>query len=238
MSGAARISLEAVSKHYATPAGVVQAVDGITLELEAGTSIAITGPSGCGKSTLLALIGGLELPTAGRVVIGGQDLSGLSARRRADLRRNAIGFVFQSDNLLPFLTAVENVAQQLALRGGNDGYERCITLLTELGLAHAGDKLPDQLSGGERQRVAVARALIHEPRMLLADEPTGSLDAGNSAAVLDVLLAAQREAGTTLVVVTHDPWVAGRLDRTVSLRDGRLEDDAVVSRAATGRLDA
>ena len=131
--------------------------------------------------------------------------------------------MFQSDNLLPFLTAVENVGLQLALQGATDGYERCVEVLAELGLAGDVDKLPDQLSGGQRQRVAVARALIHRPRVILADEPTGSLDADNSAAVIDVLLAAQREAGATLVVVTHDPVVARRLDRTLSLRDGRSD---------------
>ena len=225
VTSSAGITLESVSKHYPTPAGVVRAVDGITLDVEGGTSLAITGPSGCGKSTLLGLIGGLEAPTAGRVVVGGQDVSSMSDRARARLRREALGFVFQSDNLLPFLTAVENVGLQLALRAEGDGCEnnpaRCLEVLRDLGLADELDKLPDQLSGGQRQRVAVARALIHRPRVILADEPTGELDAVNAGAVLDLLLAAQREAGTTLVVVTHDPAVARRLDRTLSLRDGR-----------------
>jgi putative ABC transport system ATP-binding protein len=226
MTGPEGITLESVVKHYPTPAGVVRAVDGITLDVEAGTSLAITGPSGCGKSTLLGLIGGLEAPTAGRVVIGGQQVSSMSDRERARLRREELGFVFQSDNLLPFLTAVENVGLQLALRGASDGrdrdeYARCLELLHALGLADELDKLPDQLSGGQRQRVAVARALIHRPRVVLADEPTGELDAVNAGAVLDLLLDAQRETGTTLIVVTHDPSVARRLDRTLGLRDGR-----------------
>jgi putative ABC transport system ATP-binding protein len=140
--------------------------------------------------------------------------------------------VFQSDNLQPFLTAVENVGIQLALAGATDGYERCREVLAELGLAAQADKLPDQLSGGERQRVAVARALIPRPRAILADEPTGALDADNSATVLDLLLAARREIGATLVVVTHDPLVAGRMDRIIGLRDGRLADDAVPARAS------
>jgi ABC-type lipoprotein export system ATPase subunit len=226
MNRPAGIRLDAVSKHYTTPAGPVRAVDGITLEVEPGSSLAIVGSSGCGKSTLLGLIGGLDAPTAGRVSIGGQDISSLSERERARLRRDELGFVFQSDNLQPFLTALENVALQLALHGATRGYARCREVLVELELADHVDKLPDQLSGGQRQRVAVARALIHRPCVILADEPTGSLDADNSAAIIDLLLAAQREAGTTLVVVTHDPVVARRLDRTVSLRDGQLEGEA------------
>ena len=146
--------------------------------------------------------------------------------------------MFQSDNLLPFLTAVENVGLQLALRRrARTAIERCVELLAELGLADDVDKLPDQLSGGQRQRVAVARALIHRPRVILADEPTGSLDADNSAAVIDLLLAAQTETGATLVVVTHDRGVARRLDRTRRLRDGRLTDEASPSaqpRAGSG----
>jgi putative ABC transport system ATP-binding protein len=223
------IRLDSVVKHYATPAGLVRAVDGISLEVEGGTSLAIMGPSGCGKSTLLGLIGGLEAPTAGRVEIGGTEISRLSERERARLRRDELGFVFQADNLHPFLTSAENVGLQLALNGATDGYQRCLDVLAELGLADAVNKLPDQLSGGQRQRVAVARALIHEPRVILADEPTGSLDADNSATVLDLLLTAQTELGATLVVVTHDRAVAQRLDRTLHVRDGRLADDAALS---------
>jgi putative ABC transport system ATP-binding protein len=223
------IRLDAVSKQYATPAGPVRAVDGISLVVEPGSSLAITGPSGCGKSTLLGLIGGLEAPSSGRVAIGGREVSSMPERERARLRRDELGLVFQSDNLLPFLTAVENVSMQLALTGAAEGYERSVQVLDELGLAAAADKLPDQLSGGQRQRVAVARALIHRPRVILADEPTGALDADNSAAVIDLLLAAQRESGATLVVVTHDLGVAARLDATVRLRDGRLAGDAATS---------
>jgi putative ABC transport system ATP-binding protein len=224
VSGAAGIRLDAVSKQYTTPAGLVRAVNGITLEVEPGGSLAITGPSGCGKSTLLGLIGGLEAPTTGRVSIGGREISSLPEPQRARLRRDELGLVFQSDNLLPFLTAVENVALQLALNAAVDGDQRCTEVLGELGLAEEADKLPDQLSGGQRQRVAVARALIHRPRVILADEPTGSLDAETSATVVDLLLAAQRESGATLVVVTHDSGFARRLDRTLQLRDGRLVD--------------
>jgi putative ABC transport system ATP-binding protein len=143
--------------------------------------------------------------------------------------------VFQSDNLLPFLTAVENVSLQLAMTDAADGFERSSEILDELGLADAADKLPDQLSGGQRQRVAVARALIHRPRVILADEPTGALDADNSAAVIDLLLDAQRGSGATLVVVTHDLEVAGRLDATARLRDGRLAGAAASSESPPRR---
>jgi putative ABC transport system ATP-binding protein len=225
MTPPARIRIEAVSKHYRTPAGVVRAVDGISMDVEGGTSVAITGPSGCGKSTLLGLIGGLDLPTEGRVLIDEQPISSLSERVRVDLRHSELGFVFQSDNLLPFLTAGENVALQLALNSTAGGYERCVELLARLGLGDSVDKLPDQLSGGQRQRVAVARALVHEPRIVLADEPTGSLDAENSALILELLVAAQHERHTTLVVVTHDRDVARQLDATIAMRDGKLEHE-------------
>jgi len=220
----------AVTKHHATPAGVIRAVDAVTLEIAAGSSVAITGPSGCGKSTLLGLAAGLEAPTAGHVSIGGLRISSLPERERARFRRDELGLVFQSGNLQPFLTALENVGLQLALRGGDGRFERCRELLDELGLGDRAGKLPDQLSGGERQRVAVARALVNRPRVVLADEPTGSLDEQSSAVIVDLLLAIQRTAGTTLVVVTHDAAVAARMDRTVWLRDGQLVGDSARAR--------
>lgn len=222
MKPPARVRIEAVSKHYRTPAGIVRAVDGISVDVEGGTSLAITGPSGCGKSTLLGLIGGLDLPTEGRVLIDEQPISTLAERARVDLRHSELGLVFQSDNLLPFLTAVENVGLQLALNSRADRHARCLELLARLGLGDSVDKLPDQLSGGQRQRVAVARALVHEPRIVLADEPTGLLDADNSALILELLVAAQHERHTTLVVVTHDLEVARQLDATIAMRDGKL----------------
>jgi putative ABC transport system ATP-binding protein len=226
VSAGVRVELDDVSKRYETAAGVVRAVDGIDLDVLPGTSLAITGPSGCGKSTVLGLIGGLDVPTTGRVLIGGQEISMLPDRRRARTRRHGIGLVFQSDGLLPFLTATENVSLQLSLDNPGDGNARTVELLSELGLEEAADKFPDQLSGGQRQRVAVARALIHRPSLIVADEPTGSLDAENAVVVVDLLMAAQRASGATLVLVTHEPGVARRLDRTVGMRDGRLAEQA------------
>jgi putative ABC transport system ATP-binding protein len=221
----AAVVLDGVSKHYDTPAGPVRAVAGISLEIELGSSVAITGPSGCGKSTVLGLIAGLETPSSGSVTVGAEEISRLPETARARLRRRELGLVFQADNLQPFLTALENVGLALALRGSGADDRRCLDVLDELGLADQADKLPDQLSGGQRQRVAVARALVNRPGVILADEPTGSLDAGNSAAIVDLLRRSQDGAGATLVVVTHDPAVARRLDRTVSLRDGKLASD-------------
>lgn len=225
MRSPAHILLDAVSRHYRAPSGTVRAVDAVTLSVEPGSSLAVTGPSGCGKSTLVALIGGLEVPSAGRVVIDGRVISSLSGRGRARIRREEFGLVFQSDNLLPFLTAAENVALRLAVSRRPDGLTSGIGLLGTLGMAEHADKFPDQLSGGQRQRVAVALAVVHGPRVLLADEPTGSLDAANAAGLVDLLLAVQHRVAATLVVVTHDPCVAARLDRTITLRAGTIVGD-------------
>ncbi len=229
MRGGLSLGLEAVTKVFTTDAGPVRAIDGITFEVAAGSSLAITGRSGCGKSTLLALVGALERPTSGRVDIGARPVSGLGAQARARLRRAELGFVFQTDNLQPFLTALENVSLQLALSGRDDGSERALGLLRTLGLGAAAGKFPDQLSGGERQRVAVARALVHEPRLILADEPTGALDHANALVILELLRAAQAETGATLVVITHDPEVAAPLDRRVALSDGRVIADSAAA---------
>jgi putative ABC transport system ATP-binding protein len=229
MSETVAIKLEAVTRHYRTAAGSVRAVDGVDAEIEGGTSVAIVGPSGCGKSTLLALIGGLESPTGGRVLVRGQDLGAMSETQRARYRRDEVGFVFQSYDLLPFLTAAENVAFQLSLTGETDGRIRSLELLASLGLEEHADKLPDQLSGGQRQRVGIARALAHRPRLILADEPTGELDSQTSVSVMDLLVEAQQGLGATLVVVSHDRGVAERLDRVLAMRDGRLALPAIAA---------
>jgi putative ABC transport system ATP-binding protein len=208
--------------HYPTPHGRIAAINGVSFEVEPGSSLAITGPSGCGKSTLLGLIAGLERPSEGRVVVGGEEISSLSEGERTRLRRAGFGLVFQRDNLSPFLTAVENIALQLALKDDYGGWEPCLDVLAELGLSSRADTLPDRLSGGERQRIAIACALVKRPSVILADEPTGSLDAQNSASVIELLVEMQRRAGTTLVIVTHDPEVVMRVDRHLGLRDGRV----------------
>ncbi|MDT7577660.1 MAG: putative transport system ATP-binding protein [Pseudonocardiales bacterium] len=222
MIEAVDVRLEAVSLEHRSPSGVVHALDDVTLGVEPGESLAIVGPSGCGKSSLLGLVGALDAPTSGRIRVGDNEIHDMPEPQRAALRRRSFGFVFQSDNLHPCLTVVENVALQLSLAGAAHGYDRCREILDRLGLARESARFPDQLSGGQRQRVAVARALVHAPALILADEPTGALDTENSATVIDLLLGACREMGATLVMVTHDPQAAGRLDRVVALRDGRV----------------
>jgi putative ABC transport system ATP-binding protein len=218
----ASIQVDSLVVEYRTASGLVRALDEVSLTVQAGFSVAVTGPSGCGKSTLLGVLGGLAAPSSGVVRIVGEELSSLPERRRSSFRRTHVGFVYQADNLLPFLTVVENVGLQLALTGVSGAADRPLDLLDKLGLADVADRLPDHLSGGQRQRAAVARAVVHRPQVILADEPTGALDAANAVGVLDLLLEAQHEIGATLVIVTHDRDAASRMDRRIGLRDGRV----------------
>jgi len=218
----ASIQVDSLVVEYRTASGPVRALDEVSLAVDAGSSVAVTGPSGCGKSTLLGVLGGLAVPSSGVVRIGGEELSSLPERRRSSFRRAHVGFVYQADNLLPFLTVIENVGLQLALTGATAAADRPLDLLDKLGLADVAHRLPDHLSGGQRQRAAVARAVVHRPEIVLADEPTGALDAANAAGVLDLLLEAQREINATLVMVTHDRGAASRMDRRIGLRDGRV----------------
>jgi putative ABC transport system ATP-binding protein len=221
MNTAASIAVDSVVVEHHTSSGPVRALDGISFTVEGGSSVAITGPSGSGKSTLLGVMGGLTRPTSGSISIGGSRLSAMSERDRSDFRRSHIGFVYQADNLLPYLTLLENVGLQLALNGEPSGAGRSKAVLASLGLADLADRLPDHLSGGQRQRASVARAIVNQPEIILADEPTGALDAANAAGVIDHLLGMQRKIGATLIMVTHDRDAAGRLDRQIHLRDGR-----------------
>ncbi|MEO6571142.1 MAG: ATP-binding cassette domain-containing protein [Ilumatobacteraceae bacterium] len=214
------ISVRDVIVDHVTEHGVVRSLDRVSLDVEPGTSLAIMGPSGCGKSTLLGVLAGLALPTSGSVSFGGVMITDLDERNRVRFRRSRLGVVYQADNLLPHLTVEENVGLQLAISFRHaDGPEVNPTaaLLDRLGIGALAKRLPDQLSGGQRQRVAVARAIVHRPAVILADEPTGSLDESNGLAVLELLVDAQRSMNTTLVMVTHDPAIAARLDHTVRL---------------------
>jgi putative ABC transport system ATP-binding protein len=218
----ASITVDSVVVEHQTSSGPVRALDGVSFTVARGSSVAITGPRGGGNSTLLGVIGGLAHPTSGTVRIGGSEISDMSEGDRSDFRRSHIGFVYQADNLLPFLTLLENVGLQLALNRQSSGAGKSLAVLANLGLAALAYRLPDHLSGGQRQRASVARAIVNEPEIILADEPTGALDAANAVGVIDLLLGMQREIGATLIMVTHDRDAASRLDRQINLRDGRV----------------
>jgi putative ABC transport system ATP-binding protein len=222
------LELRHVSKVYGQGAAQVHALDEVSLKVPPGMMVAVMGPSGSGKSTLLTIAGSLEEPTSGQVLVAGQDLVTMSRNDKARLRRQSIGYVFQDFNLLPGLTAAENVSLPLELDGisARKAREAGLRALDELGLADRGSNYPDQLSGGERQRVAIARAVVGDRRLLLADEPSGALDSANAEAVMRMIHAAC-ERGIAAVVVTHDAQLASRADRTVLIRDGRIVDQTV-----------
>ncbi len=203
----------------------VTILDGVTLDIPAGEVLAIAGPSGSGKSTLLGLIAGLDRPSEGSIRVAGVEVTSLGEAALARFRRKTVGYVFQSFYLIPTLTAVENVAVPLELAGTDDALTRAARLLDEVGLANRAHHYPVQLSGGEQQRVALARAVGLRPPLLLADEPTGNLDSATGDQIIDLMLGLNRERGSTLVLVTHDPALAAHADRIVSLRDGRVVGD-------------
>ncbi len=200
----------------------VTILDGVSLDVAAGEVVAVTGPSGSGKSTLLGLIAGLDTPSAGSITVGGVEITGLGEAALARFRRRTLGFVFQSYHLIPTLTAVENVAVPFELAGVAAPLAAARRRLGEVGLAARADHYPAQLSGGEQQGVAIARAVALAPPLLLADEPTGNLDSATGAQIVDLLLGLNRERRSTLLLVTHDPALAGRAGRAIALHDGRV----------------
>jgi putative ABC transport system ATP-binding protein len=223
----ALVELRAVTREYRMGEVTVRALRGVDLEVDAGQLVVLLGPSGSGKTTLLNLVGGLDTPSAGEVRVAGEAIAGYSARRLADYRARTVGFVFQFFNLIPSLTASENVEFALALveRDRSVVRHRARDLLDRVGLGDRTDHFPAQLSGGEQQRVAIARALANTPRVLLCDEPTGNLDVDTGRQVLDVLTAAARDGQTTVLLVTHNAAIAPMGDRVLRLRDGHVERD-------------
>jgi len=217
------VELQGVGRIHGSGARAVTALDGIDLTVAPGEFVAVMGPSGSGKSTLLNLAGALDRPTTGRVIIAGRDLAGLDRTALAEVRRRAIGFVFQDFNLLPSLTAAENVAFPLELDGWPARRARAaaLTALEQVGLSDLADRLPDDMSGGQAQRAAIARAIVGPRRLLLADEPTGALDSTTGTAVIGVLRQ-RADDGVAVLMVTHEPRFAAWADRTVFLRDGRM----------------
>lgn len=218
------LACSSLTKHFQQGDTRVDVLNGVELVVEAGERLAIVGASGSGKTTLLQLLGGLDLPSSGQVTIMGQTVSKLSDAARGELRNKALGFVYQFHHLLPEFTALENVAMPLLIRRTpvDEAKSRARELLKRVGLESRVEHRPAQLSGGERQRTAVARALVTRPSVVLADEPTGNLDGNNARQVFDLMLELNRELGTALIIVTHAPELAAKLQRTLTLQDGRL----------------
>jgi putative ABC transport system ATP-binding protein len=215
-----------LAKVFQRGPAVIRALDEVDLQIEAGEFVALEGPSGSGKTTLLQILGGLDRPSAGTVTFDGRDLVGMADRQLAGLRLHSFGYVFQQFNLIPTLTAAENVEAKLVPAGGTR--QRALEMLAEVGLAERADHLPAHMSGGEQQRVAIARALSVEPRVVIADEPTGNLDSATGGEIVDLLANLAAEHGSTVIVATHDASLASRAPRRVRMRDGKLAPLAAV----------
>jgi putative ABC transport system ATP-binding protein len=224
--------IENVTRVYTVGKVETQALRGVSLTIDGGEFMALVGPSGSGKTTLLQLLGCLDRPTSGRVIINGKDVSQLNRDQRADMRRGTIGFIFQFFALIPTLTAYENIEMPLLLNGhsASERRARVTELLETVGLADRGSSRPDQLSGGQQQRVAIARALAVKPSMILADEPTANLDTPNGQQVMETMTRLNKETGVTFVFATHDPRVIQYARRVVTLRDGLVAEDKVVGK--------
>ena len=222
MKSFAVLEVHRLTKSYLTAAGELTVLRNISFTLEPGATVSILGPSGSGKTTLLGLAAGLDLPTSGFVRLNGMALAEIDEDERARIRNQMVGFVFQNFQLIPTLTALENVTVPLELRGDRNARQLGLDLIERVGLGQRRDHYPAQLSGGEQQRVALARAFINRPRILFADEPTGNLDAETSERVIEVMLELNRTCGTALVLVTHDPEIARLSGRTIRLRNGEM----------------
>ncbi|MCA1658493.1 MAG: ABC transporter ATP-binding protein [Verrucomicrobiaceae bacterium] len=216
------LNVQHLTKTYSTGAGKLTVLKDISFALPAGATCSILGPSGSGKTTLLGLCAGLDRPTSGSVLLNGITLGEAGEDERARIRNEHVGFVFQNFQLIPTLTALENVTVPMELRGDRTARMLGLDLLQRVGLGERVEHYPAQLSGGEQQRVALARAFINRPKILFADEPTGNLDAETSASIIEIMLELNRSAGTALVLVTHDPDVAGLTERTIRLRNGEM----------------
>ena len=221
------LQIENLTKTYTSGNRSLTVLKNVSFSVEDSSTVAIVGPSGSGKSTLLGLCAGLDQPTSGQVVLEGINLSVLSEDQRAEVRNRNIGFVFQNFQLLPTLTAIENVMVPAELRGQRGAYDRAYTLLEKTGLVDRIHHYPSQLSGGEQQRVALARAFINKPKILFADEPTGNLDDDTSSGITDLLFSLNRDSGTTLILVTHDLELAGLTERILRLRSGEVISDTM-----------
>ncbi|NTU80738.1 MAG: ABC transporter ATP-binding protein, partial [Chloroflexales bacterium] len=221
------VQMEHMVKEFPTGDGAFRALDDVSVTIDQGEMVAIMGPSGSGKSTLMTLIGLLDTPTSGHYTLDGEDVSNLSRLEQARVRNRKLGFVFQNFNLLPRLTVLQNVELPLVYGrvDGRERKERARVALEVVGLGHKLDSLPTMLSGGQKQRVAVARALVHNPAIILADEPTGALDTKTGAEILGLFRDLNREQGRTIIVVTHDPEIGRHMDRVIGLRDGRLAEN-------------
>ena len=228
------VSLRGLGVTLTGAAGAVEILRGIDLDLAVGEAVSVVGPSGAGKTTLLMIVGGLERPTDGRVTVAGHDLGILDEDGLAQFRGRHVGIVFQAFHLIPTMTALENVAAPRELAGEADAFARARAELTAVGLAHRLGHYPGELSGGEQQRVAIARALVNRPSLVLADEPTGNLDAATGEQVMDHLFARSRDSGATLVLITHEVRLAGLCGRTIRIVDGRIEAPPAFGRAIAG----
>jgi putative ABC transport system ATP-binding protein len=231
------LELDDVVKSYGSGTTEVRALRGISISVQEGEFVAVMGPSGCGKSTLLHLSGALETPSAGSIHVAGRDLAALDAAGRSDLRRHDVGFVFQRLNLIPALTAIENVMLPMELAGepARDARPLAIEALEAMGLHERLDRYPDDFSGGQQQRIAIARAVVGKRQLLLADEPTGSLDTASGDEVIELIAGLPAQHGTAVVLVTHEPRFASWADRVIFLRDGRVVDETPAVAAAAVR---